>query len=137
MPRELIEPHKGDKRYVRRDEEGKFKESDDVSLQPVCRPTAESKDNFQEGRRRQGRSQVIMVGKRVQFDDETWRALDLLAQDKMSTFQELADEAFRDLLRKHGIPASLREALSRSAGKNGGNVTPFKRKTKSKRKAKT
>ncbi len=28
--RELIEPHKGDKRYVRRDEEGKFKESDDV-----------------------------------------------------------------------------------------------------------
>ena len=30
MPRELIEPHKGDKRYVRRDEQGQFKESDDV-----------------------------------------------------------------------------------------------------------
>lgn len=29
--RELIEPHKGDKRYVRRDEQGRFKESDDVS----------------------------------------------------------------------------------------------------------
>lgn len=29
--RELIEPHKGDKRYVRRDEQGQFKESDDVS----------------------------------------------------------------------------------------------------------
>lgn len=29
--RELIEPHKGDKRYVRRDEDGKFKESVDVS----------------------------------------------------------------------------------------------------------
>ena len=28
--RELIEPHKGDKRYVRRDEKGHFKESDDV-----------------------------------------------------------------------------------------------------------
>jgi hypothetical protein len=28
--RELIEPHKGDKRYVRRDEKGRFKESDDV-----------------------------------------------------------------------------------------------------------
>jgi hypothetical protein len=28
--RELIEPHKGDKRYVRRDENGQFKESDDV-----------------------------------------------------------------------------------------------------------
>lgn len=29
--RELIEPDKGDKRYVRRDERGRFKESDDVS----------------------------------------------------------------------------------------------------------
>ena len=28
--RELIEPHEGDKRYVRRDEDGKFKESADV-----------------------------------------------------------------------------------------------------------
>ena len=28
--RELIEPHPGDKRYVRRDENGQFKESDDV-----------------------------------------------------------------------------------------------------------
>jgi hypothetical protein len=28
--RELIEPHKGDKRYVRRDDQGQFKESDDV-----------------------------------------------------------------------------------------------------------
>ena len=28
--RELIEPHKGDKRYVRRDEQGRFSESDDV-----------------------------------------------------------------------------------------------------------
>jgi hypothetical protein len=29
--RELIEPHAGDKRYVRRDDEGRFNESDDVS----------------------------------------------------------------------------------------------------------
>jgi hypothetical protein len=29
--RELIEPHKGDKRYVRRDEAGRFKEVDGVS----------------------------------------------------------------------------------------------------------
>jgi hypothetical protein len=28
--RELIEPHDGDKRYVRRDENGRFGESDDV-----------------------------------------------------------------------------------------------------------
>lgn len=28
--RELIEPHPGDKRYVRRDDQGQFSESDDV-----------------------------------------------------------------------------------------------------------
>lgn len=28
--RELIQPHQGDKRYVRRDEQGRFSESDDV-----------------------------------------------------------------------------------------------------------
>ena len=28
--RELIEPHKGDKRYIRRDRQGQFKETDDV-----------------------------------------------------------------------------------------------------------
>jgi hypothetical protein len=56
-----------------------------------------------------------MPGKRVQFDDETWRALDLLAHDRMMDFQELADEAFRDLLQKHGRPTDLKklfEALS-------------------------
>jgi hypothetical protein len=30
MPRELIEPHKGDKRFIRRDENGRIKESVDV-----------------------------------------------------------------------------------------------------------
>lgn len=29
--RELIEPHPGDKRFVRRDDQGQFRESDDVS----------------------------------------------------------------------------------------------------------
>ncbi|HEX3502216.1 MAG TPA: hypothetical protein VHU22_02355 [Xanthobacteraceae bacterium] len=57
-----------------------------------------------------------MPGKRVQFDNETWQQLDLLAHDQMKDFQELADEAFGDLLKKHGRPASLKEALRRSAG---------------------
>ena len=57
-----------------------------------------------------------MPGKRVQFDPETWNAIDLLARDQMKDFQELADEAFRDLLRKHGRPTSLKEALRQSAG---------------------
>jgi hypothetical protein len=29
--REQVEPHEGDKRYVRRDEEGQFSESDDLN----------------------------------------------------------------------------------------------------------
>jgi hypothetical protein len=57
-----------------------------------------------------------MKGKRVQFDDETWQALDLLCHDRMMNFQELADEAFRDLLRKHGRPSDLKSALRQSAG---------------------
>ncbi len=57
-----------------------------------------------------------MPGKRVQFDAETWAALDLLARDRMMDFQELADEAFRDLLRKHDRPTELLSALRQSAG---------------------
>ncbi|MDP2409760.1 MAG: hypothetical protein Q8M26_05685 [Pseudolabrys sp.] len=70
-----------------------------------------------------------MPGKRIQFDDETFAALDMLGKDQMKTFQELADEAFRDLLRKHGRPASLKEALRRSAGVSAEVVPlPLKRK---------
>jgi hypothetical protein len=57
-----------------------------------------------------------MRGKRIQFDDETWAALDLLARDRTMDFQELADEAFRDLLRKHNRPVDLKAALRQSAG---------------------
>jgi hypothetical protein len=57
-----------------------------------------------------------MPGKRVQLDDETWQQLDLLGRDQMKDFAELADEAFRDLLKKHGRPVDLKEALRRSAG---------------------
>jgi hypothetical protein len=55
-------------------------------------------------------------GKRVQFDQETWNALDLLARDRMQDFQELADEAFADLLHKHGRPVDLKTALRQSVG---------------------
>jgi hypothetical protein len=64
-----------------------------------------------------------MPGKRVQFDEETWQALDLLRRDSMKEFQELAEEAFSDLLRKHDRPVGLKAALRRSAGIS--NVTPF------------
>jgi hypothetical protein len=49
--RELIEPHKGDKRYVRRNEDGTFKESDDVSrsLSQDVRRKARTKKPRNEG----------------------------------------------------------------------------------------
>jgi hypothetical protein len=59
-----------------------------------------------------------MRGKRVHFDDETWLALDSLAKDRMQDFQELADEAFRDILRKYNRPSDLRSALRQSAGQS-------------------
>lgn len=74
-----------------------------------------------------------MKGKRVQFDDETWASLDMLAKDSMKSFQELADEAFRDVLKKHGRPASLREALRRSAGETADVIHLKKAKKRNKR----
>ena len=70
-----------------------------------------------------------MPGKRIQFDAETWAAVDLLARDRMMTFQELAEEAFRDLLRKHNRPVDLKEALRKSAGQSA-KVLPFKKRKK-------
>jgi hypothetical protein len=34
----------------------------------------------------------------------------------MATFQEPVDEAFSDLLKKHGVPIDLKDALKKSAG---------------------
>ena len=53
-------------------------------------------------------------GKRIQFDDETWEALSAVARDKGVTFQEIADEAFADLLKKHKQPVGLMASLKES-----------------------
>jgi hypothetical protein len=57
-----------------------------------------------------------MVGKRVQFDDETWEAIEALMRDSGSGLQELTDETFADLLKKRkqpvGLMASLKESVS-------------------------
>ena len=50
------------------------------------------------------------------FDDETMAALTQISRNRMTTLQELAEEAFADLLKKHGVPIDLKEALRRSAG---------------------
>jgi hypothetical protein len=53
--------------------------------------------------------------KLIDFDDETLAALTLLGRNRMGTLQELADEAFADLLKKRGVPIDLKDALRRSA----------------------
>ena len=65
--------------------------------------------------------------KLIAFDDDTFDKLKQLARDRMGTFQELADEAFADLLRKHGIPVDLKDALRKSAAIERG---PAKRKAR-------
>jgi hypothetical protein len=58
-----------------------------------------------------------MVGKRVQFDDETWEAIQTVMRDNGLSFQELADEAIADVLKKHKQPVGLKAALKESVGK--------------------
>ena len=53
--------------------------------------------------------------KLIAFDEETWQALDVFGRDSLRSIQELADEAFDDLLKKHGRPVGLRAALKQSA----------------------
>jgi hypothetical protein len=53
--------------------------------------------------------------KLIAFNDETFDKLRQLARDRTATFQELADEAFADLLKKHGVPVDLKDALRKSA----------------------
>ena len=77
-----------------------------------------------------------MPGKRVNIDDETWTVLDLLGRDRMATFQELADEAFADLLKKHGRPVGLKAALRKSAGVSAEIVKLKDRKKPGKRASK-
>jgi hypothetical protein len=55
------------------------------------------------------------VRKLIAFDDDTFDKLKQLGRDRMATIQELADEAFADMLKKHGIPIDLKDALRKSA----------------------
>ncbi len=56
-----------------------------------------------------------MPRKIVHFHPEMMTALEDLASDRMASIQELADEAFTDLLRKHRRPVGLKAALRKSA----------------------
>jgi hypothetical protein len=61
------------------------------------------------------------IRRRISFDAEMFVGLDRLARDQMSTIQELADEAFRDLFKKHRRPTTLKEMLRESARSHPAN----------------
>jgi hypothetical protein len=57
-----------------------------------------------------------MIGKRVQFDDGTWEAIQAAMRDAGMTFQDIADEAFADVLKKYKQPVGLMASLKESIG---------------------
>jgi hypothetical protein len=61
------------------------------------------------------------IRKRIRFEPEILNALDGLARDRMLTLQDLAHEAFRDLLKKHRRTVTLKEMLRASARSNAAN----------------
>jgi hypothetical protein len=54
------------------------------------------------------------VGNHVQFDDETWQAIQAVARRTCKSFQELASAAFADMLEKHDQPVGFKAALEAS-----------------------
>jgi hypothetical protein len=87
-----------------------------------------------------------VVRKLIEFDDDTFDKLTQLGRDRMATIQELADEAFADVLKKHGIPIDLKDALRKSAAlsKSAADASavhkpavPSKTKSRGARKAKS
>jgi hypothetical protein len=55
-----------------------------------------------------------MVGKRVQFDEETWQAIHAVTRQTGKSFQELASTAFAEMLKKHNQPIGFKAALEAS-----------------------
>src|SRR4029453_18826745 len=51
-----------------------------------------------------------MVGKRVQFDEETWQAIQAVTLQTGKSFQELASAAFAGMLKKHNQPVGFKAA---------------------------
>ncbi len=74
-----------------------------------------------------------MAAKRklIGFDPETLRALEQLARDSGGSVQDLADEAFADLLAKHHRPRTLKEALKQSARSEPANENKPQKKRRS------
>jgi hypothetical protein len=62
-----------------------------------------------------GRQDSYVKRKLIEFAPEIWLALEMLAKDTGRSVQDLADEAFGDLLGKYQRPATLKDALRESS----------------------
>jgi hypothetical protein len=72
---------------------------------------------------------VASKRKLIGFDAETWQAIDLFSRASGKSFQELADEAFADLLIKHHRPRTFKDALKQSSRREAANENkPQKRR---------
>jgi hypothetical protein len=70
------------------------------------------------------------IRRRIAFDAETWHALNRLSLDSGKRLQNLADEAFRDFLKKHRRPVTLRDALLESVRLHPANDGPPNQRTR-------
>jgi hypothetical protein len=65
-----------------------------------------------------------MPNKRVHLDTAVLQQVELLARDTAKSFQDLAEEAFGDLLKKHhravGLEAQLKASLRRAPANDPG-----------------
>ena len=68
-----------------------------------------------------------MPNKRVHIDPVVLEALELLGTDERKSFQDLADEAFADLLKKHHRPIGLANALKQSLRRVPANANSRRR----------
>jgi hypothetical protein len=74
--------------------------------------------------------------KLIAFDDDTFDKLARFGRARVATIQELADEAFADVLKKHGIAVDLKNGFRKSAALSK-TAAPKKTRSRTPRKAKS
>ena len=70
------------------------------------------------------------IRRRIEFDADTWHALNRLSLNSGKRLQDLADEAFREFLKKHRRPVKLRDALRESVRMHPANDGPPGQRTR-------
>ena len=74
------------------------------------------------------RSESPMINKRIAFKAEVLQAIEMLARERRLSLQDLANEAFADLVNKLHGPVGLQAALKASLRSLPANDQPQARK---------